>query len=430
MNPRGITVASDGTIYVAEAGTGGTEPDFPTAPVGSPAASSPAASTAASSPAASIGASGSPAPAAMHGETGRVTMISPTGEQSVLADGLTSYFFGSEVVGPADVAVGDDGTVYVSIGGPGPGTAQFEPAGNADSVVSVDASGTVTELANIGQYERENNPDPNAIDSDVGGIAMGADGLLYVADSGGNDLYSIDPATGELKLVTVFEGLPSADGAANPARGGKPEVDAVPTDVTADPNGGVLVGFLSGALLWPTPGSTKVVHVSPDGTTSDAVTGLNMVTGVAASASTIYASQLSIAFTSTPPGPGEVAQATTGGTPQTLFTGLALPYGIALAPDGTSMYIVINSTGPAAATGGAVIQCPLPGGTPTASASPKASQSVEPSASASPVESASPVASASPETSASPSSEPTTEPSSSTALPSLPASVVPSPTGS
>ena len=120
---------------------------------------------------------------------------------------------------------GKDGTLYVSIGGPGPGTAQFEPAGNADSVVSVDSSGTVTQLANIGQYERDNNPDPNAVDSDVGGMAMGADGLLYVADSGGNDLYSVDPTTGELKLVTVFPGLPSVNGAPNPARGNKPEVD-------------------------------------------------------------------------------------------------------------------------------------------------------------------------------------------------------------
>src|SRR4051794_8646359 len=149
----------------------------------------------------------------MHGETGQVTKIAPDGTQSVFVGGLTSYNFVDQIVGPAGVVVGKDGKVFVSIGGPGPGTGQFVPAGNASSVVSVDSTGTVTPLANIGQYERVNNPDPNAVDSNVGGMAMGTDGLLYVADSGGNDLYTVNPDTGELKLVTVFAGLPSVGGA-------------------------------------------------------------------------------------------------------------------------------------------------------------------------------------------------------------------------
>ena len=243
LNPRGITIASDGTIYVAEAGTGGTEPDFPTDPIGSPSASAPA----------SAGASGSPQPAGMHGETGRVTMVTPDGQQSVLVDGLTSYSFLGETIGPAGVAIADNGTighdgpVYISIGGAGPATALFVPAGTAGQVVSVDANGIVTPVANIAQYERENNPDPNAVDSNLGGMAMGADGLLYVADSGGNDLYSVDPTSGEINVVAVFPGLPTPDGAANPARGGAAEVDPVPTSVFADPNGGVYVGLLGGA---------------------------------------------------------------------------------------------------------------------------------------------------------------------------------------
>ena len=221
------------------------------------------------------------APAGTHGETGQVTKITPDGQQSVLVTGLTSYNFMGEVVGPAGVVVGKSGTIYVSIGGPGPGTAQFVPAGNADSVVSVDSSGTVTELANIGQYERDNNPDPNAVDSNVGGMAMGSDGLLYVADSGGNDLYSVDPSTGELKLVAVFPGLPSVDGAPNPARGNKPEVDPVPTDVTRRSQRRRLCRFADRRRAVGQPGSAKVIHVAADGKIEDAVTGLNMVTGVA-----------------------------------------------------------------------------------------------------------------------------------------------------
>ena len=131
LNPRGITIADDGTIYVAEAGTGGTEPDFATAPVGSPGASLPAESLPAlGSPAATMAEASpgsSPAPVTTHGETGQVTKIATDGTQSVLVSGLTSYNFMGEVVGPAGVVAGKDGTVYLSIGGPGPGTAQFVP---------------------------------------------------------------------------------------------------------------------------------------------------------------------------------------------------------------------------------------------------------------------------------------------------------------
>jgi hypothetical protein len=423
LNPRGVTVADDGTIYVAEAGTGGTEPDFATAPIGSPSASLPAeslpalGSPAATMPETSPGASGSPAPVTTHGESGQVTKITTDGTQSVLVSGLTSYNFMGEVVGPAGVVVGKDGTIYVSIGGPGPGTSQFEPAGNADSVVKVDSTGAVTTLANIGQYERENNPDPNAVDSNVGGMAMGADGLLYVADSGGNDLYSVNPETGELKLVAVIPGLPSVNGALNPARGNKPEVDPVPTSVAADPKGGVFVGLLTGAALWGAPGSAEVIHVGIDGKIDDAVKGLNMVTGVVEKDDSIYASELSTNFTATPPEPGQLSSATVGGTPETVFTGLPLPYGIAVAADGKSIDIVINSTGePGTTPNGSVINCPLPAPV----ASPKATETAPASASplvtmpaesASPTETVAPTApaeSASPAESGQPSASPAT----------------------
>jgi len=351
-----------------------------------------------------------------------VTKITADGQQSVLVSGLTSYNFGPEVVGPAGVAVGTDGTIYVSIGGPGPGTTLFQPAGNADSVVSVDSAGTITPLANIGEYERTNNPDPNAVDSNVGGIALGSDGLLYVADSGGNDLYSVDPTSKELKLVTVFKGLPSVDNAPNPARGNLPEVDPVPTTVSADPNGGVYVGFLTGAALWGTPGSAKVVHVAGDGTTEDAVTGLNMVTGVATKDDLIYASELSTNFLSQPPAAGAITSATSGGSPETVFSDASLPYGIAVAPDGQSLYIVINATGQqGAAPNGQVINCPLPQA-PSASPPPSTARPATPQASApveSPVESA-PVESA-PATSPQPTAPSSNAPASLPA-PSLPAS--------
>src|SRR5215216_7801872 len=99
LNPRQLDVASDGTIYVTEAGIGGdeeitgieeeeAEEAILPSPVASPV--------------------GEPEPPATRGMTGQITAIAPDGTQTVVADGLPSY---SDGVGPAGV-VAVDGTIY------------------------------------------------------------------------------------------------------------------------------------------------------------------------------------------------------------------------------------------------------------------------------------------------------------------------------
>ncbi len=336
-NPRGITVAADGTVYIAEAGDGGDTADYATLGAGTPEATDPATT---------------------HGDTGRITAVTPDGEQSVFVDGLTSYVFGTEVVGPSGVAIAGN-TMYVSIGGPGPQTADFPPADDANSVVAVDmATGDVTSLANLGEYERENNPDPNAIDSNLGGIAVGTDGLVYVVDSGGNDVFTIDPETGDLTLLAVLDGIPTPDGSANPTRGGAADVDPVPTGLVADPDGGVYVSLLTGAILWGVPGSAQILHVDPDGTVTEAASGLNLSVGVAVdSEGTIYATELSSNFFATPPAPGTVVRIGADGTPERILNDLFLPYGIAFGPDG-SFYVQTGASAPPGSDpSGQVLKC-------------------------------------------------------------------------
>ncbi|HRA47833.1 MAG TPA: ScyD/ScyE family protein [Thermomicrobiales bacterium] len=339
INPRGLFVTADGTLYIAEAGNGGEVGDFGTPVVGTP----------------------SPDPVTSHGDTGRISMVAADGTQSVVADGLTSYVFGSEVVGPAGVAVAADGTIYAAIGGPGPNTAAFPPAGLADHVVSIDAkTGAATSVADIGSYERENNPDPNAVDSNLSAIAIAADGSLYVADAGGNVVYKVDPATGTIAVLAVIPGLPSANGEANPERGGKAEIDPVPTSLVADPSGGVYVGLLTGAGLWGVPGSAKILHIAEDGTITDTATGLHMTVGIAMAADgTWYATTFSANLFAEMPEPGYVSKIGADGTPEQVVPGLFLAYGLAFGPDGSLYVAAFASTPPGTPGMGQVLKCAM-----------------------------------------------------------------------
>jgi sugar lactone lactonase YvrE len=108
------------------------------------------------------------------------------------------------------------------------------------------------------------------------GIAVAADGTLYVADAGANDLLRVDPQTGQTSLVTTFAGIPRPT--ANPARGGREGNNPVPSDVVIGPDGNFYVGLLTG---FPTvEGGAKVLRVTPGGAVSEAVAGLTSVSGL------------------------------------------------------------------------------------------------------------------------------------------------------
>lgn len=342
FNPRSIAVDADGSIYVAEAGDAGANAVFATPEAGTPAPAEPLTS---------------------YGVTGQITKIAPDGTPTVLTTGLPSYTFGEEIVGPSGVTIAN-GTLYATVGGPGPLTAVAPSVPNRDAVITVDlATGTRRTLTDIGAYERSNNPDPNAIDSNLTGIAVGADGTVFVADAGGNTVYKVDGSTGAISVLAVIPGLPSPGGAPNDARGGAAEVDPVPTGLVATADGGVDLGLLSGAILWGTPGSAKVIHIAPDGTISDVAGGLNMVVGVAtAPDGTVYASQFSENLFAQPPAAGSVARVNPDGTVETVLPGLFLPYGIAFDADG-NLYVAINSSAPSGTPPqGQVLRCDVGAG--------------------------------------------------------------------
>jgi sugar lactone lactonase YvrE len=331
INPRFVAVADDGTIYVTESGLGGDEViEMPAEPGATPAAEGPEAGGIA------------------RGNTGQVTMIAPDGTQSVLASGLASYLIGGfESTGPAGIAVTPDGAVIVANGGSGPGAAFLDQIQYENSVLSIDpATGEITSLADIGAYERANNPDPYNIDSNLYGVDVAADGTIYVNDAGGNATYRVPAGGGEPEVLAVHPGLPLPEGmeappGGNPGRGGALELDPVPTDVVAS-DGTVLVGYLSGGPF--PPGAAKIVNVSTaDGSMSDVAGGLTMVVGLATGPDGhLYASQISTNFLGEMPEPGEVVRVLEDGTLEPVLQGLMLPNGIAFDANG-NLLVVVNT---------------------------------------------------------------------------------------
>ena len=353
--PRFVTVAEDGTLFVSEAGSGGDEEllvpeEFlamfaeeaePGAEeVGTPEMASPVA----------------PEVLGSRGGTGQVTMVAPDGTQSVLAGGLSSYTF-PEGIGPAGIAVADDGTVWLANGGAGPFTPFFDPLPTENSVLRIDpATGEVTQVADIGANERANNPDPNLVDSNLYGLDIAADGTVIVADAGGNAVYRVDPASGELSVLAVLPGVAPPEGmeipeGGNPMRGGAIELDPVPTGIDVAPDGTVYVGLLSSEVT----GAARVLSIAADGTVGEVATGLSNVVDVAtAPDGTLYASQISTDFEGEEPAPGNVLRINADGSTEVVLDNLFFPNGIAFDQSG-ALYVVIGTVTPE----GQVLRCDL-----------------------------------------------------------------------
>ncbi len=326
MGPRFLAVDTDGSVLVTEAGAGGDEQLFmPPAETGTPAADS--------TPAA-------PVPAGTRGHTGQVSRLAADGTQTVVASGIASYN-AEGPVGPAGIAL-SDGKIWITVGGAGPATAFLQPLDTENSVLEIDpATGAATKIADIGAFERASNPDPFNIDSNLYGASLGPDGKFYVCDAGGNTVYKVDLTSGELSVVAVLAGIPVPDAMkasmpdGNPERKGAMEIDPVPTDVIVDADGTAWVTTLAGLA----PGVAKVIKIAPDGTMSDAASGLSALVGIAKGPDgNIYLSSLSHNFFVSPPEAGQVLKLNADGTTEVVIDGLVTPNGITFDDQG-NLYV-------------------------------------------------------------------------------------------
>lgn len=310
--PQGILIDGEGAIWVIDSGVGGDDDlDFIAPGVGPVTGK--------------------------FGETGRVVKIAADGTHTDVAM-LPSVVAGQDIIGGARLAQ-RDGTIYGTVGQWYGGLGDRPE--NMASIVVVDEGG-ITEIANTWDIENDQNPDPNMVDSHPYGMAVGPDGMLWIADAGANDLLKVDPATGETELVAVFDGMPGP--LPNPARGDTMEVDPVPTAIAFDADGTAYVSFLSGFPF--VPGSAKVVTVDADGNVSDYATGLTMLTDLQTGPDgQMYAVQFGIFGEQGPtPNSGAIVRIGEGESSEVVADGLSFPTAIGFDDEGNA-YVTINGVG-------------------------------------------------------------------------------------
>jgi hypothetical protein len=319
--PQGVLVDPDGNIWVIDSGLGGDQEIPFLAPGIGPVT-------------------------ATYGESARVVKIAPDGTQTVIAM-LPSVAAGPEFIGGARLAL-SNGNLYATssqwVIEAGP-----DRLPNMGAVVQI-ADGVVTEVANTWEIENAENRGGFAVDTHPYGLAAGSDAMLWVADAGANELLKVDPASGVVEVVAVFDGLPGP--LPNPFRGDTQEMDPVPTGVTHDADGNAYVSLLSGFPF--VPGSAKVLKVAVDGAVSDYATGLTALTDLrTAPDGQMYAVRFAIFGDQGPtPNSGAVIRIKKGDTSEVLVDGLAFPTSLDFNADGDA-YVTINGVG--APGSGAVI---------------------------------------------------------------------------
>jgi hypothetical protein len=320
-NPRGLAVAKNGDIWVAEAGKGGDGPCQPS--------------------------EGGDTPSCF-GTTGAFTLIHD-GVQKRVVTGLPSFGeqgTGDRANGPSDIII-TGRNLKATIGGGGGAderaalvtTQHADPAALLfDTMLNIDpGSGKFKVFADLAAYETANNPDKGEIDSDAYGLAK-RHGNYLLADAAGNDLLRVTRKRGHISTLAVFPNVPNVPAPAPPnGPGGTVDMQAVPTTIAVrhdDPN--VYVGQLTG-FPFP-PGAATVWRVAPNGDSTPFATGFTNIIDIAFGKRG-YLYVLEIAHNGLLSGDpeGALIKVSPDGKTRTIVasTGLVNPTGVAIAHDGT-----------------------------------------------------------------------------------------------
>jgi len=316
-NPRHLTFAPNGDLFVVEAGFGGGDSCSEHPDLG----------------------------VFCLGFSGAVRRVSDAGADPEVLTGLPSIINDEgEVLGPSDIVFtgSKNFAVSVGLGGSDEFRAGFGPFGTLLATLVTGRLGVddYSLFADVMANEVAANPDGTDIDSNpVGFVRQGSRYVL--ADAGGNAVVEVRQRR-STEFSTVAALPPTSIGA-----------DAVPTAVVRGPDGAYYISQLTGFPFQP--GAANIWRVEPGAAPTVYASGLTNVTDLAfARDGTLYA--VEIASQGLLNGPiGSLKKITPGGSQhETIVGGLFAPYGVALAR--SAAYV---STCTVCIGGGEVIRIPL-----------------------------------------------------------------------
>ncbi|MDQ3878836.1 MAG: ScyD/ScyE family protein [Actinomycetota bacterium] len=326
-NPRHVHVAPDGSIYVAEAGSGG------------PRCSGPRHHK------------------TCVGFTGSVSRLS-NGAQKRAARGLLSAASkdGSFAVGADDALIGPFGNTYAieTSAGRRPGLPK-KYIRQLGRLLRVFPSGKTRSVARIDDYEFRRNPDRKKVDSNPYAMTSDPRGGWLVADAAANDLLRVAPSR-RIGVVATFP--------ARRAKGARRAVDSVPTCVAVGPDGAFYVGELRGNAA--PRNSARVWRIVPGHAPTVYASGLNRIVGLDFGPDgSLYVAELVTGRRIAAPFTGAVVRIAGDGSRGIVGGDLVAPGGVAVASDG-SVYVSVNSV---SARRGRVVVIAGPSPSPSASGS-------------------------------------------------------------
>ncbi len=307
INPRGLAWDDDGTLLVAEAGTGGTT-------LGDGMESVPP-----------------PLGPFKGGPTARISRIADGCPRPVATE-LPSYVTATgEVGGVADLTV-IDGAVYALV--TGGGAAHGNP-NRPNGLYRVETDGAVRLIADLTAWLQAHPvAQPPQADYDPSGSFFD-----MVAAPDGQSVLVVESNSQQVLRVML-------DGAVTRVADLSGD-HQVPTAIALDARGTIYVGYLGGV---PYPdGAARVVKLRDDGAIDEIWSGLTTVTGLAFGPDgALYALEMSTGNTAEPPfltrNSGRLVRQTGPDSAEPVATGLDLPVSLAVGPD-NAFYISLPAVG-------------------------------------------------------------------------------------